>query len=235
MLTTLMERPPLNSYGLYSGDRMSREEFHRLYEATPEDFKAELVGGVVFVASPLKIGHSDNHLPLGSVFFAYEAATKGVQSGDNATIFLGDAAEPQPDLFLRIRPEFGGQSATTHDNYIDGAPELLGEIALSSRSIDLHDKREDYAQHGMLEYLVLSLQEKKLHWFDLEKDRELRIDSDGICRIRTFPGLWIHVAALLRRDHKRLMRTLKQGLATPDHAAFVAKLAEVRRKHREKK
>jgi Uma2 family endonuclease len=225
----------LQTHGLYSGDRMNRDEFHRIYESTPDNFKAELVGGVVYVASPLKIEHGKNHLPLASVFFAFKASTLGVETGDNTTILLGDDAEPQPDLYMRILPEFGGQSKTSADDYVDGAPELLAEIALSSHSLDLHDKREDYARHGVLEYLVLSLQEKKLRWFDLQKNRELPIDPDGICRVHSFPGLWIDVTALLREDHKRLMRTLNQGLKSAEHANFVARLGAAHRKPRKRK
>ena len=77
---------------LHSGDRMTREEFHRIYERTPEDFRAELIGGIVYVASPLRIRHGTNHLPLGAVFFAYESRTPGTESGDNTTILLGEEA-----------------------------------------------------------------------------------------------------------------------------------------------
>src|SRR5438270_6929222 len=123
----------------------------------PGDFEAELIGGIVYVASPLKRRHGTNHLPLGNLLFAYEDHTPGVESGDNATILLGDEGEPQPDLFLRILPEFGGQSRTTDDDYVEGAPELVAEIAHSSRSIDLHRKREDYTRYGVWEYLVLDV------------------------------------------------------------------------------
>ncbi len=220
---------------LHNGDCMSREEFHRIYESTPKHFKAELVGGTVYVASPLKIRHSKNHLPLGSLFYLYEVSTLGVESGDNATVILGEDAEPQPDLYLRILPEYGGQSNTTPDDYLEGPPELVAEIALSSRSIDLHAKREDYARHGVLEYLVISLQEKKLRWLNLQFDQELTFDADGICRLHSFPGLWIHVEALLNQDHKILLRTLNEGLASAEHAAFVKKLAATRQKLRRRK
>lgn len=212
---------------LHSGDRMSREEFHRIYSAMPEDFKAELIGGIVYVASPLKIPHGTNHLPLGSLFFLYECSTPGTQAGDNTTVILGDEGEPQPDLLLRILPEYGGQSGTTEDEYIDGAPELIAEIAHSSRAIDLHSKRDEYRNHGVREYLVLSLREDRLYWFDLTAD-EQREPDDGVIRVATFPGLWIHVEALLARDAGRLMDTLNAGLASPGHAEFVADLARRR-------
>jgi Uma2 family endonuclease len=213
---------------LHNGDRMSREEFHRIYEQMPEEFKAELIGGIVYVASPLKIRHGTNHLPLGSLFFMYESATPGVESGDNTTIQLDDDSEPQPDLYLRILPEFGGQSRTTQDDYVSGAPELVAEIALSSHSIDLHAKHEDYARNGVREYLVICLREKQLRWFDLRKNMEGAPQVDGILRVISFPGLWIDVAALIARDAAKLMATLQAGLATTEHADFVARLAAAR-------
>lgn len=210
---------------LHTGDRMTREEFHSIYEKMPENFKAELIGGVVYVASPLKWRHGTNHLPLGTLFFTYEGNTPGVESGDNATILLGEEGEPQPDLYLRILPEFGGQSWTTKKDYVAGPPELLAEIAHSSRSIDLYAKRDDYARYGVLEYLVVCLRERQLRWFDLRVNQELRPEADGVFRIQTFPGLWIHGEALLAKDYQLLMATLEQGLATAEHAVFVRRLA----------
>ena len=217
---------------LHTGDRMTQPEFHRICEQMPESFSAELIGGIVYVASPLKIQHGNNHLSLGSLLFYYESATLGVQSGDNVTVILGEEGEPQPDVFLRILPEFGGRTRTEND-YVVGGPELAAEIANSSRSIDLHAKKVDYARYGVLEYLVLCLRERQLRWFDLRANQELSADADGVMRIRSFPGLWINVAALLARNARRMLATLDEGLATPEHAAFVRKLA--RREKRKSK
>jgi Uma2 family endonuclease len=217
---------------LHTGDRMNRKEFHRIYETMPADFKAELIGGIVYVASPLKWKHGTRHLALGTVFGNYEGSTPGVDAGDNTTILLGPEGEPQPDLYLRILPEFGGQSGTTKDDYVDGAPELLSEIAHSSRSLDLHGKLRDYRRNGVLEYIVACLRERQLRWFDLSGNKELQLDADGICRIRTFPGLWIHAAALFAKDFTRLLATLNQGLASPEHAAFVRRLQDAKKPRR---
>lgn len=211
-------------FELRSGDSMTREEFHQLYEKMPEDFKAELLGGIVYVASPLKNLHSKNHMRLSSIFDAYEAATPGVQAGDNATVFLSKTDEVQPDLFLRILPKHGGQTRDTNDGYIAGAPELIGEIAYSSRSVDLHIKRKRYAKAGVIEYLVVCLDPREIYWFDFRTGRTLEPDSCGILRSRVFPGLWVGSDALIDLEYAELMETLKQGLATSDHLAFVNRL-----------
>ena len=215
---------------MHNGDRMTREEFHRLYEQTPAGFKAELIGGIVYVASPLGKRHATNHAFLLGVLLAYRGRTPGVELGDNATILLGDEGEPQPDLYLRIMPECGGQSRDAGD-YVEGAPELVAEVAHTSHAIDLHAKRADYARYGVLEYLVATLRDRRLRWFDVQAGQELSADPDGVVRLRTFPGLWVHVEALFAEDYDRLMATLTQGLATPEHAAFVARLAAARQAH----
>lgn len=206
---------------MYNGDRMTQAEFHRIYSQMPKNFRAELIGGIVYVASPLKRRHGTHHIFLGAIIVAYQGNTPGTEAGDNVTVILGEEGEPQPDLFLRILPEFQGQSATDEDDYIVGAPELLVEIALTSQAIDLHTKRQDYQRYGVLEYLVATLREQRLYWFDLRADRELAPDADGVYRIRTFPGLWLHAEALFARDYQRSMAVLNQGLASPEHAAFV--------------
>jgi hypothetical protein len=113
----------------------------------------------------------------------------------------------------------------TETGYVEGAPEFIAEVAYSSQSIDLHDKKLRYASGGVQEYVVVCLKEHKLRWFDLAANKELQPAEDGICRIGVFPGLWIDGPALLAHDYSRLMRTLEQGLATPEHAAFVERLA----------
>jgi Uma2 family endonuclease len=210
---------------LYSGDRMTRVEFHRIYEQTPQDFHAELIGGIVYLTPQVTIAHGSKSGALGTVLFLYERSTSGVECGGRATILLGQDSEPEPDAFLRLLPECGGQSSTTADDYLFGAPEMLAEIAYSSRAIDLHAKKLDYARYGVLEYLVVCLREKQLRWFDLCANRELTADADGVLRVRCFPGLWINADALLARDARRMLATLDQGLASPEHAELVRQLA----------
>ncbi len=213
---------------LRNGDRMSREEFHRLYVQTPEYFKAELIGGIVYVASPVSPAHGKPDRLLSSALAAYEGHTPGVDGSQNTTVFLSNKDEPQPDQYLRILPAYGGQSRTQKDGYVQGAPEFVAEVAYSSHAIDLHAKKRRYARCGVREYLVVCVKEQQSRWFDLAADKELQPDASGIYRIQTFPGLWINGPALLAQDYSALMQTLEQGLAAPEHAAFVEELEKRR-------
>jgi Uma2 family endonuclease len=163
------------------------------------------------------------HIWLGE----YEMETPGTELQIQATSILGPESEPQPDSSLFILPECGGQVWEDEDGYLNGAPELVAEVASATESIDLHAKKADYEKAGVREYLVLALRRQEVFWFVRRrgKFRELAAGSDGILRSEVFPGLWLDAAALLRHDRRRLLSVLRQGLATPEHAAFVARLA----------
>jgi hypothetical protein len=216
---------------LINGERMKQPEFHRRYEAYDEDEKWELIGGIVYKApSMLSLAHSDYDGEIGYILETYRRATPGMQVTHNATAILGEESEPQPDLGLRILPEYGGQSQTTPDDYLQGAPELLVEIAHSRRAIAMHGKRNDYEHTGVLEYLVVCIEEQEIHWFHFPRGDMIRPNRQGISRSRVFPGLWVDAAALLRLDSARLMEVIQQGLASRAHAAFVKRLQMVHRK-----
>lgn len=227
-------RPMPSSNGvplLANGDRMKQPEFHRRYLAYPDDVKFELIGGIVYMASPLRYPHGAYSQLLSGVFCLYAAATPGVEGADNVTTILGEESEPQPDLALRLLAEYGGQSHVGEDEYLRGAPELLAEVAYSSRAIDLNQKREDYEQAGVKEYLVLSLEERQLHWFDFAENRLIRPNRQGVSRSVVLPGLWIDNEALVARDRPRVIELAQKGLASRAHAAFVKRLRAARRKH----
>ena len=217
---------------LVNGDRMKQPEFHRRYEAYPGNEKFELVGGIVYMTSPLRRPHGTLHPKLSLAFTLYEAGTPGVETLDSATTILGEESEPQPDLSLRILPEYGGQSRETAEQYIEGPPELVAEVAHSSEALDLHLKRTDYERAGVREYLVVLIAQRQLRWFDFGSKREIKPDREGVWKSRAFPGLWVDGKALLEGNGPRLIEVVQQGLASRAHAAFVKRLGAARRKHR---
>jgi len=217
---------------LYSGDRMNQAEFHRRYATYPEDVKFELIGGIVYMASPLKRAHGTYDPELTLVLSLYKAATPGVEVAANMTAILGEESEPQPDAMLRLLTEYGGQSHYNKDDYLVGAPELVAEIAHSTRAIDMNRKRRDYLAAGVQEYLVLCVEEQEIYWFHFPSRRRLKADRQGVWKSRVFPGLWLDGPALMARDSARLIATAQRGIATPEHAAFVDKLQRARGRSR---
>ena len=210
------------------GDRLSREEFERRYHAMPHLKKAELLRGSVYMPSQVRIHlHAEPHAFVLGWLFAHMVATSGVFTADNAIVRLGTEDEPQPDALLRIASDRGGQAEIDADGYLRGAPELAVEIASSSVSYDLHLKRDVYGEHGVREYLVWRVGDRAIDWFVLRGDRyqPLVAEAEGTLRSEVFPGFWLDPAALVSGDGARVLEVLHQGLASPEHAAFVKRLA----------
>ncbi|HTU88470.1 MAG TPA: Uma2 family endonuclease [Gemmataceae bacterium] len=218
---------------LENGDRLDQPTFHARYEAMPEDCRAQLIGGIVYMPSPRKLSHGETQSLVVRWLDEYAEATPGTEALLNNTQILGPDSEPEPDACLFIAPEYGGRVYADEDDYLHGAPELIVEVSSSTESIDLHRKKQDYQKAGVREYIVLALRMQKVFWFVRQrgKYKETPLPADGIFRSRTFPGLWLDAEAMLRCHRRGVLAVLKEGLAGPEHAAFASKLA----KHASKK
>lgn len=214
--------PPLEN-----GDRLIRPEFERRYQAMPELKKAELIEGVVYMASPLRFKpHAEPHGRLITWLGVYQAATPIAEMGIEPTVILDIDNEPQPDGVLLISPERGGQSRLSQEGYIEGAPELVAEIAASSVSIDLGDKKRAYRRNGAQEYIVWQIFDQKIDWFSLQDGDYIALlpDQDGVIRSQVFPGLWLDLPAMLQGEMQRVLATLQAGISSAEHQAFVQQL-----------
>jgi Uma2 family endonuclease len=214
--------PPLEN-----GDRLSRAEFEHRYTAASHIPKAELIEGVVYLSAALRFrSHAQPHANLIIWLGNYKVATPRVALADNATVRLDRDNEPQPDVALFIEPMAGGQVKISDDDYIEGAPELIAEVAASTAAYDLGDKKVAYRRNGVQEYLVWQMFENRLDWFVLENDEyvDLLPGDDRIIRSRVFPGLWLAVDALLTGDMVQVMAILQNGLNSLEHTEFVQQL-----------
>jgi hypothetical protein len=212
---------------LVNGDRLSRQEFERRYSAMPHVKKAELIEGVVYMPPPVSDDHGRSDLKLSMVLGIYEVHTPGVVGSSNGTVRLDLDNEPQPDGFLRIEEACGGQSRRDNEGYIAGAPELVGEVAVSTVSLDLHGKLPVYRRNGVKEYVVWRVADSELDWFVLRGSNYERLapTAGGVYKSEVFPGLWLDSKALLRGDGRQVLATLNKGLASRAHASFVKELA----------
>lgn len=215
----------------HNGDKLDQKTFHALYEQTPDGFKAELIGGIVYMASPVSTHHGIPHANASLLLGTYAAETESVLSLIDTTAILAEDCEPQPDVALVIEPEAGGVRFSDQGYLLD-PPQLVVEIANSSAAIDLHAKRRDYDVNGVREYLVVVVPSQEVHWFIRGKSgfKVLKPDAAGVLKSKVFPGLWLLPEAVFDRRATRLLATLRQGLASPEHAKFAAKLTAKRAK-----
>ncbi|HEX7379208.1 MAG TPA: Uma2 family endonuclease [Pirellulales bacterium] len=214
---------------LEMGDRLTRVEFERRYQAMPELKKAELIEGVVYMPSPVKPLHGGPHILLAGWLTYYLAQTPGLEAADNTTVRLDELNEPQPDLLLALPPSAGGRLRIDKDGYYTGTPEFIAEVAASSVSYDLHAKLRVYQRQGVREYLVWRTRDGEIDWFRLDQGEFVPLAAaDGILKSTVFPGLWLDRAAILRRDLPRVFAVLQEGTASPEHAAFAQVIGEVK-------
>lgn len=221
---TTPDIPPLEN-----GDHLARPEFERRYDAMPHLKKAELIEGVVYMGSP--VSHTHHGRPHYSIIVwmgTYSAATPGTEGSDNGSVRLDLDNMPQPDAFLMIRPDHGGRPCISEDDYIEGPPELIVEVASSSASYDLHQKMRVYRRHGVREYVVWRTRDSAIDWFVLREGRyeTLAKSPEGHYQSEVFPGLWLDPEALIRGDLTGVIAFVQRGIASPEHAAFVDRLKE---------
>ena len=230
-MSALTRQPPAIP-PLENGDRLSREEFLRRYEAMPAHVKAERIEGVVYMPAAAVTAnfHGVPHAHLITLLGVYRAFTQGVEVADNSTTLLDLENEPQPDACLYVLPSHGGRVKTNDKGYIVGSPEFVAEISGTSVSHDLNAKLEAYRRNGVLEYLVQRVYDGELDWFVLKDGQYARLapDADGTHRSTVFPGLWLNAASLLAGELADVLRTLQAGLASAGHDEFAKRLSGAR-------
>ncbi len=216
---------PFPMLPLCDGDRLSRDEFLRRWELLPDLKHAQLLDGIVYMGSPVSRNQSGVHSDFVTWLGTYMARTPGCQTLTEGTALMETDA-PQPDIALRILPSFGGQSRD-EGPYLADAPELIVEVAASSRARDLGPKAKLYLKAGVCEYLTALVEEERIVWRELHQAewRDVAADGDGILRSRVFPGLWLHEAAMWRRDLAKVLDVLGQGMASAQYAEFAQALA----------
>lgn len=214
---------------LQPGDRLTRAEFEKRFDATPGLKKAELIEGTVYMPPP--VSHSDHgspHADLMAFVGLYRIHTPGVIGGDNSSLRLDLDNMPQPDAYLMIPSMCGGQATVDEDGYVSGAPELIAEIAASSVSYDLHQKLNVYRRSGVREYVVWRTQDRAIDYFILRAGEYQRLSpgDDGICRSEVFPGLWLSTEAMLAGDLAAVAKVVQQGAASDEHASFLKRVSQ---------
>ena len=191
---------------LENGAVMSGDEFLSLYERAEGLEHVELIEGIVYMPSPVSV---PDHARKQGLFIewlaAYEARNAAVEYSPPGTMLLDEKNLPEPDAMLYFKRD----GRFTDAGYLDGAPELVVEIANSSASRDLHGKKEAYRRNGVLEYIVWRVQDEAIDWFVLKDGvYEVRQPKDGVIESGIFPGLRLDVPAMLAMDRAKVLAAL---------------------------
>lgn len=206
---------------LYDGLRLDRVTFHRLYEASPELKRVQLIEGIVHMPSPMRfVQHANPQTCINGWLFCYVTQTPGVNTGGSATLKIDDENEFEPDGMLFYD---NGQLIIADDGYLEGVPELAVEVTASTFTIDSKEKFRVYEKHGVKEYLLWNTEAGTITWYARHKDKFVPMKSNraGILKSKIFPGLWLEVAAMREGDMTQVMKTLYEGLASAPHRQYV--------------
>jgi Uma2 family endonuclease len=215
--------PPLEN-----GDRLTRAEFERRYQAMP-NVKAELIEGVVYMSSPVRVkNHGEPHSRIMWWLGSYVVATEGTNFTDNSTVRLDQDNEPQPDAVLYVKEEFGGSSYISLDDYIEGSPELVVEIAASTASYDANEKKKVYRRNGVKEYIIWRVYDEEIDWFAWQEGEYIPLEKDknDVIESKFFGGLRLNTNAILKGNLKQVLSDLQKGLKSKKHQDFVKSLTK---------
>ena len=205
------------------GDCLDRIEFEQRYAHTPQLKKAELLEGIVYMSPCVPHAHGRLHLKMASWLCLYEEETPGAAGSSSASVRLDRINETQPDLLLMDTLPTGACKIAA-DDHLEGPPELCVEIASSSASYDLHQKKRINQRSGVQEYLAWDTNSNEIHWWGLVEGEyaPLSMDDCGVVRSQVFPGLWLHVPAAQQDDWKLVTATLREGLDSEEHRQYAA-------------
>ncbi|MBM3881770.1 MAG: Uma2 family endonuclease [Verrucomicrobia bacterium] len=200
-------RTPSRPLPLENGECMHSREFLRRYDRMPQVKKTELIEGIVYMGSPVSVHYAKPDGVIQLWLGAYASRHTETEALPNATVILDAENTVQPDALLRRLPEHGGVTRVNEDGYLTGPPELIVEIAVSSTSIDLRDKRRASCRNRVREYLVWVVAEQRVEWSVLEDDEYApqQPDVQGVLHSRVFPGLRLPVADLLACDSAKVL------------------------------
>jgi Uma2 family endonuclease len=179
---------------LENGAVLNREEFHRLYSECEELERVELIEGIVYMPSPISLDHSDPQTLVAEWLAAYAEKNPEVKWSLPTSLLLDDRNEPQPDALLYWRA-----TARIQDRYLASPPELIVEVANTTASRDLHQKKQAYERNGVREYIVWRVQDAAIDWFALREGMYVlrSPDAEGVIESEVFPGLRLDVGAML--------------------------------------
>jgi Uma2 family endonuclease len=172
------------------------DEYHRMAEdgSLAPDARVELIDGEIIDMPPIGNPHMANVDRLTELL--RDAVGRRAIVRCQGSVRLGDFSEPQPDFVLLTRREdfYEHRSANASDAL------LIIEVSDTSLAHDIQRKLALYARHGIPEYWVVDIVNRKLHVFRTPTgagyEQTTCIDTPGALDITTLPGTSVNLSSL---------------------------------------
>jgi Uma2 family endonuclease len=200
-----MSRP-----GNLAEDLVTAEDFYRL---VPDGQKADLIDGVIFMASPDSLRANKLTVFVCRLISGFvEARDCGGEVLSSRFAFeLSDLRAPEPDVAY-VRPE---RLHLLEESRMRGGPDIAVEIvARESRNRDYGEKRQLYQEAGVPEYWIIDPVQQRVEFLVLAGGRyELAaLEENRRFRSRVLAGFWLDVDWLLAHALPSATRCLEQIL-----------------------
>jgi Uma2 family endonuclease len=176
--------------------------------------KADLIDGVIYMASPDTIQNNTLNLFLANLIDGFTAARniEGITFVSRFSCKLSDIRAPEPDVGY-VRPE---RAHLVEERHMLGGPDIAVEIvSRDSRSRDYGEKRELYEDAGVSEYWTIDPLKNRVEFLGLKDGcyESLPLEASRIFRCGVIPGFWLDVDWLLKKPLPRAYNCLEQILA----------------------
>jgi Uma2 family endonuclease len=189
------------------------EEF---FETVPDGVKADLLDGVIYMASPDsprsdKIGRFIGTTLQG---FARRRGGLGEVYGSRVAYALARHHAPEPDVSF-VSSE---RAAIIHPTRGVAAPDIAVEIVSEdSQSRDYLRKRVLYEEAGVREYWIIDPLQNRCTFLRLRDGQfqEVPLQRDRFFHSEVLPGFWLDVAWLVAHPLPDEFECLEQVLAGP--------------------
>jgi len=172
--------------------------FGEFVEVIQDDEKADLIDGVIHVASPENIEHNDLVSWLTTILRLFvEQCRLGRVMVNKVAFRLADKTAPEPDVaFVRA-----GRERIIKPGYVDGPPDLAIEIVSpDSAERDYGEKRVRYETAQVLEYWIIDPEQRRATFYGLEPTGFVDLQPvEHVFRSRVLPGFALDTRWLWQR------------------------------------
>jgi Uma2 family endonuclease len=204
-----MAAPPRNAP---DSDLVTVEEFFCL---VPDGQKADLIDGVIYMASPDTRRHDRLGGWIKFLLQGYTAVNRlGEVYGSRFAFALSEFRAPEPDVAF-VRSE---RLSLVEERRMVGGPDIAVEIvSRDSRQRDYGEKKQLYAEAGVSEYWIIDPLQQRVEFHRLHAGRYelVPLEHNRLFRSAVLEGFWLDVEWLVAKSLPNEYDILQEILRNP--------------------